>query len=125
MDHDLDQINAVPLVDVMLVLLAIVLTTATFVSTGQIPVQLAEAENAQSVQTSVVITIQAGGEIFLDQNRLSLEDLDGALSPYAKDTAFVIRADRTIDLDRFVTVVDTIKGLGFSRVSLQVERRVT
>lgn len=125
MDHDLDQINAVPLVDVMLVLLAIVLTTATFVSTGQIPVQLAQSENAQSAQASVVLTIQAGGEIFLDQNRLSLEDLDGALSRYSKDTYFVIRADRTIDLDRFVTVVDKIKGLGFSRVSLQVERRVT
>jgi biopolymer transport protein ExbD len=44
MDRELDQINVIPLVDVMLVLLVIVLTTATFITTGQIPVNLAKAK---------------------------------------------------------------------------------
>lgn len=43
MDRELNNINVIPLVDVMLVLLVIVLTTATFVSTGQVPVELATA----------------------------------------------------------------------------------
>ena len=46
MDRELDQINVIPLVDVMLVLLVIVLTTATFITTGQIPVNLAKAKEA-------------------------------------------------------------------------------
>ena len=41
-----DSINVVPLVDVMLVLLTIVLTTSTFVATGAIPVALPKAENS-------------------------------------------------------------------------------
>jgi biopolymer transport protein ExbD len=123
MDHDLDQINAVPLIDVMLVLLAIVLTTATFISAGQIPVDLAEAKNAAIPQTTLTITIQANGELYLDQDRLSLDELVTALSHYSKQTSLVIRADRTIALERFVTVVDTVKGLGFDQISLQVERR--
>ena len=44
MERNIDQINVIPLVDVMLVLLVIVLTTATFISTGQIPVNLAKAK---------------------------------------------------------------------------------
>ena len=44
MERDIDQINVIPLVDVMFVLLVIVLTTATFISTGQIPVSLAKAK---------------------------------------------------------------------------------
>ena len=46
MEREIDQINVIPLVDVMLVLLVIVLTTATFISTGQIPVDLAKAKEA-------------------------------------------------------------------------------
>ena len=43
MEREVDQINVIPLVDIMLVLLVIVLTTATFITTGQIPVNLAKA----------------------------------------------------------------------------------
>ena len=46
MGRDIDQINVIPLVDVMLVLLVIVLTTATFITTGQVPVQLARANES-------------------------------------------------------------------------------
>ena len=37
------QINVIPFIDIMLVLLAVVLTTATFVAQGRIPVALPEA----------------------------------------------------------------------------------
>lgn len=37
MDRELTCINAIPLVDVMLVLLVIVLTAVTYVTTGQVP----------------------------------------------------------------------------------------
>lgn len=42
MDRELKSINVIPLVDVMLVLLVIVLNTATFVTTGQVPVEPAK-----------------------------------------------------------------------------------
>ena len=50
MQRDIDQINVIPLVDVMLVLLVIVLTTATFISSGQIPVNLAKAKEVGDSQ---------------------------------------------------------------------------
>ena len=38
-----ESINVIPFVDIMLVLLTMVLTTATFISTGRIPVSLPQA----------------------------------------------------------------------------------
>jgi biopolymer transport protein ExbD len=46
MEREVDQINVIPLVDIMLVLLVIVLTTATFITTGEIPVNLAKASTS-------------------------------------------------------------------------------
>ena len=65
MGRDIDQINVIPLVDVMLVLLVIVLTTATFITTGQVPVQLAKAQAAsdrKDVPLIVTLTAEGGGE---------------------------------------------------------------
>ncbi|MEQ6341254.1 MAG: biopolymer transporter ExbD [Gammaproteobacteria bacterium] len=123
MDRDLDQINVIPLVDVMLVLLVIVLTTATFISTGQIPIDLAKAKHATAaIEQPVVLTLKNDGALFLNQQAISVDGLGAALGAYAKETAVVVRADRTTPLERFVTLVDTVKGLGYTKVSLQVER---
>jgi biopolymer transport protein ExbD len=42
-NKEFDYINVIPLVDVMLVLLTIVLTTSTFIAAGQIPISLPKA----------------------------------------------------------------------------------
>ena len=62
MERELNQINVIPLVDVMLVLLVIVLTTATFISTGQVPVELAKAEEVTDHKdVPLMITLTAMG----------------------------------------------------------------
>jgi biopolymer transport protein ExbD len=62
MERELNQINVIPLVDVMLVLLVIVLTTATFITTGQVPVDLAKAkESGSQKDMPLVITLTADG----------------------------------------------------------------
>ena len=53
-EKEFDYLNVIPLVDVMLVLLTIVLTTATFVVTGRIPVDLAQAAQAAPAQPAPV-----------------------------------------------------------------------
>ena len=47
-----DYINVIPLVDVMLVLLTIVLTTSTFIAAGAIPVELGDLENLYALYLS-------------------------------------------------------------------------
>jgi biopolymer transport protein ExbD len=123
MDRELDQINVIPLVDVMLVLLVIVLTTATFITTGQIPVNLAKAKEAGDHKDApIVITLDAEGHVFVNDRPVAGEGLADTLRLESRASAVVVRADKTTLLEKFVSVVDDVRGLGFQHVSLEVVR---
>jgi biopolymer transport protein ExbD len=120
-DEDIDGINVVPLVDVMLVLLAIVLTTATFIATGRIPVDLATAKHAAVAHdVPVYVTLTLHQAIYV--NDQPAPDLAAALAALRRDTAIVVRADGGLALRDFVALADRIKALGFSQVALEVRR---
>jgi biopolymer transport protein ExbD len=123
-ERDIDQINVIPLVDVMLVLLVIILTTASFIVTGQVPVDLAEAQaaNEPPPEDPVLLTLTAEGQLFLGETPIAVERLGEALSAYPKERLIVLRADRALVLATFVKVVDGLKSQGFPHVSLEVER---
>ena len=121
MDRELNQINVIPLVDVMLVLLVIVLTTATFISTGQIPVDLAKATEAgDRKDVPVVITLTAEGQMYLNDSAVPENGLRIVLASHPRESLVVVRADKVTVLERFVQVVDEVRSLGFGQVSLEV-----
>lgn len=123
MNHELNQINVIPLVDVMLVLLVIVLTTATFITTGQIPVDLAKASEASDRKdVPIVITLTADGRLYLNDSAVPENGLRAVLASQSRESIVVVRADKVTMLERFVQVVDEVRGLGFSQVSLEVVR---
>ncbi len=123
MEREMDQINVIPLVDVMLVLLVIVLTTATFITTGHIPVELAKAKEAgDRKDVPLVITLSADGALFLNDQAVSQEGLKIQLTSHPRESLVLVRADRVTVLERFVNVVDDVRGLGFHQVSLEVLR---
>jgi biopolymer transport protein ExbD len=106
MNRELNQINVIPLVDVMLVLLVIVLTTAIFINAGQIPVNLAKAAVVNERKDRAV----------------SDEQFDATLLTHPRESLILVRADKITRLERFVTVVVRVRGLGFRQVSLEVIR---
>lgn len=117
-----ESINVIPLVDVMLVLLTIVLTTSTFIAMGAIPVQLPKAESGETIKSvATTIVIDRQGAIIFDDNPLLPEDLRQNLIPLDRNHPILIRADRFIQLQIFVEVLDIVKGLEFKKVSLQTE----
>ncbi|MBS0151257.1 MAG: biopolymer transporter ExbD [Nitrospira sp.] len=123
MERELNQINVIPLVDVMLVLLVIVLTTATFISTGQVPVELAKAkEVSDHKDVPLMITLTADGRLFVNDQPIPDNGLSTVLSGHPRESAVVLRADRVTVLERFVGVVDEVRGMGFRQVSLEVLR---
>ncbi|MFT5729035.1 MAG: biopolymer transport protein ExbD [Desulforhopalus sp.] len=121
-NNGFDTINVIPLVDVMLVLLTIVLTTTTFIAVGAIPVELPRAENSSSeILKTITIEIDETGSIYFNQLPSSIVQLKESLTQLERSQAILIRADRDIALQIFVNVMDIIKGLGFKKVSLQTE----
>ena len=121
-EEDMDAINIVPLLDIMLVLLTIVLTTATFVASGRIPVDLAKSgQAATTAQTeSLVITMTAERIFFL--NDQPIPDLVAALAGKDRSAPVLMRADGTLPLQEFVAAVDPVTKEGFTRVTLEVQR---
>lgn len=123
MERELQDINVIPLVDVMLVLLVIVLTTATFITTGQVPVELAKAKEAgDRKDVPLVITLTSEGQLFMNDRPVPPDGLKIVLTPHPRESSVLVRADRVTVLERFVAVVDEVRGLGFKQVNLEVVR---
>ena len=125
MDEEAGGINVVPLVDVMLVLLTIVLTTATFISSGHIPLDLAKATHAAPARTVPAVLSQTlDGRVYLNDRALAgtPEALAAALAAFPRATPVVVRADARLALGEFVALADRVKGFGFADVSLEVRR---
>lgn len=122
-EKEFDYINVIPLVDVMLVLLTIVLTTSTFIATGMISVSLPKSPHAQEelIKRSV-ITIDRGGEVYFDSTAVGREELARRIGELDREAPVLIRADREIRLQVFVDVLDLLNGRGMKRVAIQTEK---
>ena len=89
MERELNQINVIPLVDVMLVLLVIVLTTATFISTGQVPVELAKATEVNDHRdVPLMITLTADGQLFVN-DPIAVDGLATVLNGHSRESAVI------------------------------------
>lgn len=116
-----DSINVIPFIDIMLVLLTIVLTTATFIANGTIPVHLPKAEHGATDGRGLSLTIDRAGKIFFRNTEFDPADLRAALRVEDRQTPLLIRADKAVALQSFVDVLDIVKDLGFTKMSLQTE----
>lgn len=115
-----DSINVVPFIDIMLVLLVIVLTTASFVAKGIIPVDLPDASSSvkQKEQKNLTITIHKNGEILFDKKTVSKEELETVLSEYKKDTVIAINCDKKAEFETFVYLLDILESNQFKNLGI-------
>lgn len=121
-DKPFESLNVIPFVDIMLVLLTMVLTTATFVAVGRIPITLPQASPTKvEKQKETIIEIAAGGIIHYEGSPLGRHELEQRLNELPKDTNFVIRADKAIPFQAFIDVADALKRGGFTKVGVQTQ----
>ena len=121
-----DQINMIPFIDIMLVLLAIVLTTASFVSKGLIDVDIPTANQVKvtsaDVTKSIQIAVNIDNELFFNEERIDFSQLKQKLSTLKTDQKFVIRIDKQTDFEQFVKIIDVLKQGNFKKLSIQAEQ---
>lgn len=119
-----DSINVIPFIDIMLVLLAIVLTTATFIAQGKIDINLPKAnqEAAPPQEPPITLTIDRDGAAYYNDEAVTLEELSLRLSGLDKDTSIVMRVDEAVPFAGFVSVVDILKTEKLERLSIVTQR---
>lgn len=120
-DQGFTGINVIPFIDIMLVLLAIVLTTATFIAGGSIPINLPDAEQSGANEPGLVVEIDRDGTVHFQGQACDRETLKAALLQEDRQRPLLIRADRGVVLQSFVDVLSTVRELGFTTMSLQTE----
>jgi biopolymer transport protein ExbD len=93
-----DSINVVPFIDIMLVLLVIVLTTATFVAKGMIPIDLSDAKSSTKLTKNdpLTISITKNKELFFNKTKISKEALVENLLKYKPSTPIKINCDKNV-----------------------------
>ena len=125
------QINVVPYIDVMLVLLVIFMITAPLLTQG-VKVELPQAD-AETVQPSqlepLVVTIDAQGELHLSVGSSAAEQMDAdslavrvaATLRLSPKTPVYVRGDRNVPYGKVVTVMAMLQKAGVPGVGLLTE----
>ncbi|MDF1875436.1 TonB system transport protein ExbD [Sulfurimonas sp. SAG-AH-194-I05] len=113
-----DEINVIPFIDIMLVLLVMVLTTATFIKQGVIPVNLphAKTDTKEKLQEEVTVYVNSKGQMFFEKKEVSLTQLKAKLAKLTKEQTVILRSDKTSKFQDFVSVMDILKELGHEQL---------
>lgn len=127
MSDEKPELNITPLVDIMLVLLAILMVTAptiTYEENINLPKGSAQTPNVVTLK-SLIIAITAKRDIYINDKKFNFTSFADNLvltkSQYKLDEPVFIRADKSLKYDDVMQVLRIVKNLGFSKVSLQTE----
>lgn len=124
----MSEINVVPMVDVVLVLLVIFMVTAPLLYRG-LDIDLPRtATNTIAPEERVVLTVNKRREIFLDKDAVSMKHLAAALKRVkirSPQVSLYLRADREVPYGVVVAVMDTVKRAGIERLGMVTEPAAT
>lgn len=120
----IDSLNLIPFIDIMLVLLVIVLTTATFLQQNHLSVDIpkvSESAGAGAInKNDIIISIKNDNKIFLDENEVSLEQLRFHISRISKDSHIVLNGDKKSNFEVFAKIMAMLESLEFSNLYILV-----
>jgi biopolymer transport protein TolR len=124
----MSEINVVPYIDVMLVLLVIFMVTAPLITQGvKVDLPRADAEVIAGETTDpVVITVDQFGDLYLDVGERKNDPVDAevllvrvrAVLKYNPDTPIMVKGDRAVDYGRVVEAMVLAQAAGAPSVGL-------
>jgi len=123
----LSDINIVPLVDVVLVLLIIFMITAPVLQSG-IEVELPKTRTVRVItEERLVLTIDRSQRLYLGNELININNLREYVrarpetSGPAGQQAVFIRCDESVPFGTFATVMDSVRQAGIENISVVTE----
>ena len=118
----MSEINVTPFVDVMLVLLIVFMVTAPLLTVG-IPVDLpkVKASALTDQKDPLEITVKIGGEIYLGESEVDVENLItrlNAITELNKEVRIYVRGDRVVAYGRIMEIMSLVNSAGYIKVAL-------
>lgn len=116
-----DQINVIPFIDIMLVLLTIVLMTASFIAQGKIDVNLPGAKapaRLEAEDTLKLITIDKDGVYHLkdgtpNERKIGTAELQQTINGWQENQRVTLKIDAATPFQHFITIQDMLRDKKF------------
>ena len=115
------------LTDIVFLLLIFFLLTSQFVIQTGVKVKLPSSQlNEQSIPTKMIVSLTEDGKVYIgseetDINELSIK-IDG-LKEVVNESNLIIRADKTVNIDLVIQVIDAAKAVGIDKFTIETEKQ--
>ena len=119
----LSEINMVPFIDIVLVLLIIFMITAPILQSG-IEVDVPKTHSVKEItEQKLVVTIDKAQRIYLGNDTVNVHDLGAKVNAQLKkpQEGVFLRCDETVPFGIFASVVDTLRQSGINNISIVTE----
>jgi biopolymer transport protein TolR len=120
----LSDINIVPFVDVMLVLLVIFMITAPILQSG-IEVDVPKTKTVKEIsEPRVVVSIDRAQRIYIGDDPVNIHELGTKVHSQMRNPrsdAVYLRCDKTVPFGSFALVIDTMRQSGIQNISVVTE----
>lgn len=120
-----DEINIIPFIDIMLVLLAIVLVTASFISQGKIQVNVPKASTTQAIKAdelAKLLTITENNEFFYNDKLIDQDQLKIEIATWNKTQKVTLKVDGAVAFEKFVELTDILAANEIKNVAIVTKK---
>ncbi|MBL1212160.1 MAG: biopolymer transporter ExbD [Ignavibacteriae bacterium] len=114
------------LTDIVMLLLIFFLITSQFVIQTGVKVKLpGSKQNEQVSITRLVVSITEESRIYVGAEETSIDGVAAQIEKVLKTTSernLIIRADKSVNIDMVIKVIDAAKGIGIDRFTIETEK---
>ncbi|MDL2346273.1 TonB system transport protein ExbD [Campylobacter hyointestinalis] len=120
-----EGLNIIPFIDIMLVLLAIVLSVSTFIAQGEIKINLPKSQSAASLSDEIkklLITIDENNKFYLDDKETSIDNIKSKFENLSLDTFVELKSDKNAKFESFIQIIDLLKLKNHDKFQIITEK---
>lgn len=126
-DEPISEINIVPFVDIILVVLIIFMITTPFILKPSININLPKAASGEeTIPSELSISVAADGQTLLNGKPVTDEEISSfARTALGKstDVQAIISADKDVPHGRVITVIDLVKSAGITKFAITIDKK--
>jgi biopolymer transport protein ExbD len=123
-DESITGINVTPLVDVVLVLLVVLMVTATYLASRSIPVDLPSGKTGEATAAPLTVSLTKSGALYVDgvpSNEAELREKLVAARRRDPELRAVIAADGAVPHRRVIGIIDLLRQEHVERFAINVD----
>jgi len=119
------SLESTAMADIIFLLLIFFLLSSSFILQVGTKVRLPQESRPESLDKQhVVITLERTGEIFVNKDRVTMEELAGLLGELIEvdpERAVIVRGDESVSLGRTIEVMDVAKRMGARNLAIATQ----